>query len=74
MRSKAESPPLGPIRTLALYREGEGRRMGVGGGEEENESGWLAEREGRRGEEKKLLSYDIHNLCRGAFPAQVCSP
>lgn len=42
-----------------------------GGG---NGSGWLAEREGRRGEEKKLLSYDIHNLCRGAFPAQVCSP
>lgn len=22
MRSKAESPPLGPIRTIALYREG----------------------------------------------------
>lgn len=33
MRSKAESPPLGPIRTLALYREGVagGRKRGVGG-------------------------------------------
>lgn len=39
MRSKAESPPLGPIRTLALYRE-------RGGGREEKGSGWLAEREG----------------------------
>lgn len=45
MRSKAESPPLGPIRTLALYREGVagGRKMGVGG--------WQRERgeEGRGG-------------------------
>lgn len=48
MRSKAESPPLGPIRTLALYREGEGRWMGVGGAREENGSGWLAEREGKK--------------------------
>lgn len=70
MRSKAESPPLGPIRTLALYREGVARgREG---------SGWLGEREGgregREGRKKKLLSYDIHNLCRGAFPVQVFSP
>lgn len=51
MRSKAESPPLGPIRTLALYREGVARgREG---------SGWLGERqggregrEGREGEKK----------------------
>lgn len=43
MRSKAESPPLGPIRTLALYREGVARgRQG---------SGWLGEREGREGRE-----------------------
>lgn len=34
MRSKAESPPLGPIRTLALYREGvAGGERGVGGWE-----------------------------------------
>lgn len=67
MRSKAESPPLGPIRTLALYREGVvgGRKMGVGG--------WQRGR-GGEGREKKLLSYDIHNLCRGAFPVQVFSP
>lgn len=44
MRSKAESPPLGPIRTLALYREGVvgGRKMGVGG--------W---QRGRGGEERE---------------------
>lgn len=42
MRSKAESPPLGPIRTIALYREG------VAGGEGgEGVGGW------RRGREKK---------------------
>lgn len=41
MRSKAESPPLGPIRTLALYREGVARgREG---------SGWLGEKEGGKG-------------------------
>lgn len=61
MRSKAESPPLGPIRTIALYREGvAGGERGVGG--------WGRERK------KKMLSYDIHNLCRGAFPVQVFSP
>lgn len=32
MRSKAQSPPLGPIRTIALYREGvAGGERGVGG-------------------------------------------
>jgi len=35
-----------------------GRRRGGGGGR-------------RR---KELLSYDIHNLCREAFPVQVFSP
>lgn len=40
MRSKTESPPLGPIRTLALYREG------VAGGK--RGSGWLGEREERK--------------------------
>lgn len=47
MRSKAESPPLGPIRTLALYREGEGWWMGVGGG---GKWEWVVGREG--GEER----------------------
>lgn len=33
MRSKTENPPLGPIRTIALYREG------VAGGEK-RVGGW----------------------------------
>lgn len=61
-RSKTENPPLGPIRTIALYREG------VAGGE--RRVGGCGERE----EKKKLLSYDIYNLCREAFPVQVFSP
>lgn len=75
MRSKAESPPLGPIRTLALYREGVagGRKRGVGGWQRGRGMG---RRRGTGGGDggQKLLSYDIHNLCRGAFPVQVFSP
>lgn len=51
---------MGPIRTIALYREGVAEERGE----------WVVGGEG----EKKLLSYDIHNLCRGAFPVQVFSP
>lgn len=40
MRSKAASPPLGPIRTIALYREG------VAGGE--RGGGWLGERDKKK--------------------------
>lgn len=47
MRSKPESPPLGPIRTIALYREGvaggEGGERGVGGCRRETQR----EREGK---------------------------
>lgn len=52
MRSKAESPPLGPIRTLALYREGEGRRVGAGGGLGDGWE-WVVGREGGEEEKKK---------------------
>lgn len=43
MRSKAESPPLGPIRTIALYGEGVA-------GEERGVCGW-----GSGKEEKKIV-------------------